>query len=139
MLGVEAGAPNILLVGVVDVDDGAAAGLLPNILLVEPVCDPPPNREPPVPPPRDGVDEAGAALLAAPNIDFCSPGLAPALPNRPLPPPPSVPVDRVVDVLLPAPVFPKEKVGVPEAAGVVDEPNSPPVAGALEVVALLVD
>jgi hypothetical protein len=150
-VGVELGFPKR--------EPGVDAGLLapPNIPPPEAGCElPPPNSVPPeagcelVPPnkppaPPAGVDvpEVGAVVAEAPpNKGFWSAGLAAALPNKLLP----VPAEGVAALLLlPLPGFePKGKPDPPaacpnrpdEAAGV-DEPNSEPVAGAVEVVALL--
>lgn len=124
----------------------ATAGRLPNMLAVEGVNVELPKRPLPVPPLRDGVDEAGVAALVAPNAGFCSPGLAPVLPNKL----PEVGVPEKAGAALPLPLaaFPKEKVGVllawppkrPPGAvvDVVDDPKSPPLAGAEVVVLLLV-
>ncbi len=138
--GVEDVLPNRLVAVPVDV----AAGVLPNRPVLGGVCDEPPKRLLPAPPPKDGVDEPGVALLTAPKSDFCSPGLAPADANKP---PPKAPEEAGVLLLPPPAAFPKEKAAAgfdwlpkrppDEVVGVVDEPNSPPLLGALEVVALL--
>lgn len=143
VFGVEDVLPNRL----VPVPVGVTAGVLPNKPPLAGGFDEPPKRLPLVPPPREGVDEPGVALLAAPKSDFCSPGLAPALANKL---PPEAPEEAVVLPLAPPGAFPKEKAPAgfdwlpkrpPDVLvmGVVDEPNSPPLLGALEVVALLLD
>jgi hypothetical protein len=141
VFGVEDELPNRLPPVVVVVV--VVAGLLPNRLVLEGVCDEAPKKPPPAPPPSVGVVELGVPPLVAPNNDFCSPGFAPAFPNTPaleapeeavvvlLPPPPRLP-NEIVGVLLP-------KIPPDEVVGVVEEPNSPPLAGALEVAALLFD
>lgn len=122
----------------------AAAGLLPNKPVLGGVIDELPKRPPLAPPPpRDGEDELGAALVVAPKSGFCSAGFVVVLPNKA---PPDEP-EAAGAALLPAPaVFPKEKVGVPfgwlpkrplEVVGVVEDPNNPPPADELDVVALL--
>lgn len=91
-------------------------------------------------PPDAVVPEPDALLLDAappipPNNPFCSVGLEAVLPKRP----PEVPDEGAAALLLPPPRFPKENVGGPrllEAPGA-EEPNKPPEAGALDVVALL--
>lgn len=139
LVAVAFGAAGVLPKRPVPVPVGAAAGLLPNKLVLDGVSDEPPKGLLLAPPPKDGVDAPGVA----PKSDFCSPGFVAVLPNTL--PPPRVP-DEAGVALLPPPVeFWKEKVGVvfawlpnnDGAAGVVDDPNNPPAAGALEVVALL--
>jgi hypothetical protein len=139
----------VLAVVVVGVEDvllnrllPVAAGLLPNRLVLAGVCDEAPNNPAPAPPLGVVVSELGVALVEAPNSCFCSLGFVPAFPN--ILPPPEVPDEAIV----PLPMFPNEKGALldwppkrpaEEVVGVVDEPNSTPLVGALEVVALLLD
>lgn len=138
------GVEDVLPKRLVLVPADAAAGLPPNILVLGGVIDELPKRLPLVPPPpKEGEDELGAALVVALKSGFCSAGFVVVLPNKP---PPDEPEEAGV-ALLPAPaVFPKAKVGLPfvwlpkrppEVVGVVEDPNSPPPADELDVVALL--
>lgn len=87
------------------------------------VEDPPPNRLPPEVVGVAEAEEAAGPPKRPPAAGFC----AAVLPWPPNSPPPGGLVAGVVD-------FPKEKLGVPEAAGAV--PNRPPAAGAVLVVLL---
>lgn len=117
------------------------AGLVVLLLLL------PPNNPPVAPVGVEAPEPEFAPVAAPPNKDLlASAGCAPVLPNKPEPAVEGVVV--LAWLLLAPPGLPKEKLDEPDcppnkpddeeaaAAGVV-EPNREPVAGALEVVALL--
>lgn len=149
-------APDTAEVGVVDappVDAGVEEALFPNRFVDCAGFAPPKRLEEGAEDilPNNGaglpVDAAVAGVLppaaAPPNNGFCSAGLEAVFPNM-LVEVPGVPDEPVVVVVFP-PILPKEKLGAPveEAPKIlleeawVDEPNKPPAAGALDVVALL--